>query len=179
MEKDFEYFIRQANRNIQMCEERGHNELKEYVASLLYHNDELEEKYKQLEEKYNYFQYGDFYQILDKHPEYEDFVFKIKELKQKIRDNKDEDENQLRLKESEIQYWKNYCFSLKKRNKKLKEEICAWKQVIDWAIECDFSLEQIIQDENELDNFIEEMDKKGIDYLDMFNEYAKKYIKER
>lgn len=64
-------------------------------------------------------------------------------------------------------------------NKKLKEKNQAWKQVVDWATECDFNLEQIIQDEDELDNFIEEMDKKGINYLDMFNEYAIKYLKER
>ncbi len=44
MEKDFEYFIRQANRDIQMCEEKGHNELKEYVASLLSRNEELEKE---------------------------------------------------------------------------------------------------------------------------------------
>lgn len=69
-------------------------------------------------------------------------------------------------------------YQAERKIEELKEEICAWRQVVDWATECDFNLEQIIQDEDELDSFIEEMDKKGIDYLDMFNEYAKKYIKE-
>ena len=69
-------------------------------------------------------------------------------------------------------------YQAERKIKELTEEICAWRQVVDWATECDFNLEQIIQDEDELDSFIEEMEKKGIDYLDMFNEYAKKYIKE-
>lgn len=147
------------------------------IEKLKKENKELKEKYKQLEEKYNYFEYGDFYRILDEHPEYEDFIFKIKELKQKIRDNKYEYEIQLKLKESEIQNWKNYCSSIKTRNKELKEEICAWALVVRWAIECGLTLDQVVADED-MDDFFQEMDKKNMDYLYGFLEYAKKCIKE-
>lgn len=45
--KDFEYYLRIANRDILMT--RNQNELRDYVASLLYEYDELQqenERYK-------------------------------------------------------------------------------------------------------------------------------------
>lgn len=55
--KDFEYYLRIANRDILMT--RNQNELRDYVASLLYEYDELQQEnqqlkiqYEKLEEKY-------------------------------------------------------------------------------------------------------------------------------
>lgn len=143
------------------------------IEKLKKENKELKEKCKQLEEIFNHFHYRDFYQILNKHPEYEDFIFKIDELKEEIQDYK----IQLKLKESEIQNWKNYCSSIKTRNKELKEEICAWALVVRWAIEWGLTLDQVVADED-MDDFFQEMDEKDMDYLYGFLEYAKKCIKE-
>lgn len=48
--KDFEYYLRIANCDILMA--RNQNELKDYVASLLYEYDELQQENQQLKDNW-------------------------------------------------------------------------------------------------------------------------------